>query len=289
MNSAKRFTATELEAIARALGHTTDGLTGSEISNILSQRKIRDPTPTETKWRRIFNALVTRQNRDQRRNASLAFIRMAMKPSRYIDAPERFEELRANLNRALSFSGLAVQEDGKLVPAHQAHTLPEAERRALELRASLEVRSVHPDVLSFCRAELLADNYFHAVLEATKSVAEKLRIKTGLTDDGAVLVDRSLGGQPPMLAINSLASESEESEQRGFANVVKGMFGMFRNPTAHAPRISWAMSRDDATDLLSLVSLIHRRLDGSHMPPRARKTILLVAPRFQSKFREIVV
>jgi len=134
--------------------------------------------------------------------------------------------------------------------------------------AYLTARGVHPDVLRFCRAELVADDYFHAVLEATKSIADKLRARTGLTDDGAVLVDRALSGDLPMLAINDLSSESERGEQRGFANLVKGVFGMFRNPTAHAPRIHWAMNKADAEDLLSLASLIHRRLDSSRMPPR---------------------
>ncbi|WP_373563413.1 TIGR02391 family protein [Pigmentiphaga litoralis] len=66
----------------------------------------------------------------------------------------------------------------------------------------LQGRNVHPDVLRFCRAELLADNYFHAVQEAVKSVADKMRTRTGLTDDGAALVDRVLGGEPPLLSIN---------------------------------------------------------------------------------------
>ncbi len=38
-----------------------------------------------------------------------------------------------------------------------------------------------------------------------------------------------------MLAINSLADESQVSEQRRFAHLVKGMFGMFRNTTAQRP------------------------------------------------------
>jgi uncharacterized protein (TIGR02391 family) len=63
-------------------------------------------------------------------------------------------------------------------------------------------------------------------------VAEKLRTRTALSDDGATLVDRALSGDPPMLAINSLRTDSEKGEQRGFANLVKGTFGMFRNPTA---------------------------------------------------------
>jgi len=148
------------------------------------------------------------------------------------------------------------------------HWVTEAQRRANELRCDLETRGVHGDVLAFCRAELVADDYFHAVQEAVKSVAAKMRAKTGLTDDGSTLVDRALGGTPPMIAINPLSSESERGEQRGFANLVRGTFGMFRNPTAHEPRIHWPMSKGDAQDLLTLVSLIHRRLDASHMPAR---------------------
>jgi uncharacterized protein (TIGR02391 family) len=71
-----------------------------------------------------------------------------------------------------------------------------------------------------------------------------------------------------MLVINGLKTDSEKSEQRGFANLVRGIFGMFRNPTAHEARVRWEMKKEDAKDLLSLVSLVHRRLDMSRMPSR---------------------
>lgn len=101
-------------------------------------------------------------------------------------------------------------------------------RRADELRADLTTRGVHSDVLRFCRAELVADNYFHAVLEATKSIADKLRVKSGSSEDGAKLVDARLYGSAPRMAINDLLTDSQRSEQSGFANLVKGVFGMFR-------------------------------------------------------------
>lgn len=72
-----------------------------------------------------------------------------------------------------------------------------------------------------------------------------------------------LCGETPRLAINELLTESQRSEQSGFANLIKGVFGMFRNTTAHEARILWAMSKEDAEDLLSLASLIHRRLDAA--------------------------
>ena len=263
------FSAAQIEAIARALGDTEDGLTGSEIGHILATCRLDDVASQSTKWVRIHNALVTKQNKAQNRRAILEFIRQAMQPSRHLRHPKHFEAMREHLNRALAFDGLAVREDGRLVSAKRASTLTEAGQRARELRASLESRGVHPDVLRFCRAEILADNYFHAVLEATKSIAEKIRDKTGLSDDGAELIDRALSGSPPLLAINPLLTKSEQAEQKGFANLLKGLFGMFRNPTAHAPRISWQMEKSDAEDLLSILSLVHRRLDTSHMPSRA--------------------
>lgn len=262
------FSQDQLEAIAGALGDTSDGLTNPEIALLIPSAKMVDPGQM-TKRHRIYNAFVESQNSRQNRTHVLQFIRLAMSPARYSREPHRFEPMRAGLNQALAFAGLVVNEAGALTSAERVTTLPEAQRRARDLRADLEGRGVHPDVLAFCRAELLADNYFHAVQEAVKSVADKMRRKTGLTDDGAPLVDRALSGDPPMLAINPRQTVSEKSEQSGFANLVRGTFGMFRNPTAHEARIHWAMTKEDAEDLLTIVSLIHRRLDASHMPPRS--------------------
>jgi uncharacterized protein (TIGR02391 family) len=261
------FTQSQLEAIAQALADTSEGLTGGEIGHLLSTLKMGDPDSGATKWKRLHNAFVERQNHSQNRRAILEFLRQAMKPERYARDPARFEPMRANVNRALAFAGLAVDAAGKLSEVARAQTLSEAARRAQELRADLHSRGVHPDVLSFCRAELVEDNYFHAVLEATKSIADKIRARSGFTDEGASLVDRTLCGDAPKISINPMATESQKSEQKGFANLVKGTFGMFRNPTAHEARTLWSMTKEDAEDLLSLASMIHRRLDAATVRP----------------------
>jgi hypothetical protein len=41
------------------------------------------------------------------------------------------------------------------------------------------------------------------------------------------------------------------------------MFGAIRNPLAHAPKIDWPMLEQDALDILTLVSFVHRKLDGT--------------------------
>ena len=91
---------------------------------------------------------------------------------------------------------------------------------------------------------------------------DKIRIKTGLNSDGATLVDEAFSFKSiPHLALNNLQTDSEKSEQKGFMNLLKGLFGTFRNTTAHAPKITWKIEEIDALDILSLVSLVHRRLD----------------------------
>lgn len=124
-----------------------------------------------------------------------------MAPERFGNEPERFEGHREALNLTLAFVGLELRETGKLYPAAPTATLTEAQERANSLKAKLRDRNVHDDVLAFCRAELVQKNYFHAVFEATKSVAEKIRVKTGFTSDGGDLVDEAFGMKQGMPAL----------------------------------------------------------------------------------------
>ena len=257
------FTDTQLEAISAALGDTSSGLTGSEIGFLLNASRILDVDTSATKRVRLYSAFANDQNSRQGRLHILAFIRKSMKPERYMSNADRFEPMRVRLNQALLFAGSAVDHSGLLHEVSQARTIPEARVRAEDLRADLLKRGVHVAVLRFCKEEVLVSNYFHAVLETVKSVMDKLRLKSGLCDDGAVLIDKSLAGERPLVRINRLSTESERSEQKGFANLLRGVSGMFRNTTAHDARIYWNMSKDDAEDLLSMASLIHRRLDSA--------------------------
>jgi uncharacterized protein (TIGR02391 family) len=57
-------------------------------------------------------------------------------------------------------------------------------------------------------------------------------------------------------------------EQTGLMNLMKGVFGTFRNPTAHEPQSRWPISEQDALDFLTMVSFLHRRIDNVHRRPR---------------------
>lgn len=252
-----------LEAVCLALGDTSTGLTGTEIERLLAQAKVKDTDPDHSKWKRLFNALAARQNADRHADRVFGFISIALAPARYAGKQAIFELRRQAVNVPLAFVGFEFGADGRFRPVARAATLSDAEGRANRLRAGLSARGVHPEILTYCRAELVQGNSFHAVLEATKSVAARLRALSGLESDGASLIDEALAGDDPILLINSWVTDSEKSEQKGFATLTKGLFGTFRNPTAHTPRIAWPMAEADALDIFTLCSYCHRRLDGT--------------------------
>lgn len=260
----KLFNPSEIKSIAKALGDTSIGLTGSEISHLLLQLKFPDDQLCATKWIRLYNAFSKKQNIENTRVYILEFIRLAMKPANFIDNTDKYENLKSKLNTALAFSGLEITESGSLESSDGiATTLEEAEVKASSLKLKLKERDIHPDVLRFCRAELLQNNYFHAVLEAVKSVFDKLRQLTGLIDDGHELANKCLGGTNPILYINHFQTKSEKMEQSGFNELIKGVYSMFRNPVSHEAKINWKVTQFDAEDLLTLVSMIHRRIDSA--------------------------
>jgi hypothetical protein len=98
---AEVFTQSQLQAVADALGDTSEGLSGSEIEHLLATCKMGDPSPAMTKRHRLHNAFVDSQNNRQDRVAILAFIRKSMKPELYAREPQRYEPMRTNLNRCI--------------------------------------------------------------------------------------------------------------------------------------------------------------------------------------------
>lgn len=249
------------DTVVRQLANVLEGAASHrEFTSLFNECKIAEHGGTP-KWERITLALTLRQRQDGCGNNIIVFVQAVMNPVRFVGQTNRFDEFRNRLNEVISFAGFQLGDDGTIRLATAARTLSEAAQRAGRLRKLLEQRQVHSDVLAFCREELLKDNYFHAVFEATKSVADKIRTKSGLASDGAELVDVVFSSKNPVLAINTLRTETEQSEHKGFANLLKGVFGTFRNVTAHAPKIHWTIEEQDALDLLTMVSYLHRRLD----------------------------
>lgn len=247
-----------VEALARVLGECGSG---TDISRVLSDRNLQDNSGESTKWRRLYSIFLERQRSDACANRVLDFIQAFLTPARFVGRGGEFESCRSELNTILAFSGLEYGQDGQFRLIEVAHTLDEAEARARTIRSKFQGRSIHPEVLKYCRAELMQDNYFHAVFEAAKGLAQRIRELAGVDADGAVLVDVVFSVEKPLLAFNTLQTETEKSEHKGYAALLKGCFVAVRNPPAHLPKVLWH-GEDDTADHLSLISLLHRKLDN---------------------------
>lgn len=160
--------------MCRSIGETDTGLSGTEIGQILLNANIPDIDPQNTKWKRLYSAFATWQNKDQCSNQILRFIQDALQTVRYIGKEETFHNRRLEINKRLSFIGTELTEARKFKEVKKATTIAEAEQRANRLKHKLENRNVHATILEYCKTELLVENYFHSVFEATKSIADRL-------------------------------------------------------------------------------------------------------------------
>ena len=252
-----------LEAICFFIADTNNGLTGTEIQRMLRASSITDTDPQLSKAKRLFNAFAHSQDHHQCANQVLFFIASVMKPARYFGKDELFHFRRNELNKRLALIGLELSEKAQYRNVEKAETLSEAQQRASHFKYKLETRLVHAEIYKYCDAELLQENYFHAVFEAVKSIADRLRAMTGLYADGNPLAETVFSTQNPLIKINQLKDDSERSEHLGLLNLIKGVFGLIRNPTAHRPKITFPISEAEALDIMVVISMIHKKLDNA--------------------------
>lgn len=251
-----------LEMICNILGDTNHGLTGTEIHRFLINANIEDVDSSNTKRFRLYNALINEQNKNKCSNQILIFIGAVLAPSRYVDKIEEFENLRKAINQQLAFVGYELKEDGQYREIKAANTIKDVQIKVDNLKEELEKRKAHREVFKYCKAELLQNNYFHSVLEANKGLFQRIRDLSNIQTDGNTLIEQVFSTNP-ILIINNYQSTSEKNEHNGFCNLLKGLCAMFRNPTAHEPKVDWNISEHDALEILGIISYCHRRLDNA--------------------------
>lgn len=266
MAAIPQFKASTLETLSNIIGETTTGLTNAEIHRLLLQAQIEDvvkPGVMMSKHDRLYSAFVKEIQTHHYSNNIVVFLQLYLDPARYVGKTELYESRRRDVNQQLAFEGLEIDETGKAVALKEkASRLQDVELRVKGLHNKLEQRDTHPAIFAFCRAELIVDNYFHAVMEANKGLFQRIRDLSGVEADGNALIEHVFS-KNPILIINSFINQSERDEHTGFCNLLKGLCTMFRNPLAHEPKVEWPISEQDALEILGIISYCHRRLDNA--------------------------
>ena len=241
----------------------SDMLTHKKITEHFSSLGFTESNEGKNKSDRIFYTLKARQKQDNCGNNVLLFVVKLINPRRYNEEKE-FETHRAKINEKLLYEGIEINERGEPRNVNKAKTISEAKERSLKIKQKVHGIGIHTEIIPYCEEEWLRENYFHAILEITKSVAERFRQKSDYKSDGSELIDECLGlgkEKKPMLAFNTLQSTSDESEHKGFANFCKGFFSMYRNPKAHNPKLLEETQLTEMTEVLVIATIIHNKLD----------------------------
>lgn len=270
----------QLKAVCNILAHTSLGLTKTELSRLLEQSQIillddgysaNSYTYTiglnKRDW--IFNCLANDINQSQSFQRTYLFIEKALNPVSYtgVNDRDKYHYLLEETNKVLLLAGLSINATGRLVEVAQANTLDEVDRRVNHLKRELYNRAIHNEVQKYCIKDYLRKDYYDAVFEASKGLAERVRQITGLNTDGGTLFQTAFSKGDPYLFFNSLQTDSEKSEFTGLKELLEAIFHLVRNPAAHTPKINWKADETKALDILTLISFAHKYLDECHCMP----------------------
>ncbi|NON70321.1 TIGR02391 family protein [Corynebacterium silvaticum] len=259
-----------ITAISDVLAQTdAPGLTGSELRQALQRCGDFVLQDGNNKRESLAIALSNIQAKQGAGNIVIRFITEALNPSIYAQPGqrERWHELREQINAVLAMHKLKVNDQGKVSRlAQPPRSLDEVEALTNSLKRQLEYRNCHSTLLQYCNQELIHQSLFHAISEAAKSIPDRIRSMTGLTQDGAALFHETFGSrnQEPLIIINDYKDDSDRSEQEGFKNLLIGIHGHFRNPRAHRTRQGSQEMPDEFLDAFGTFSYVHKRLDRSH-------------------------
>ena len=223
----QQLSPSQIERIAQILGDTFKGFSGSEIGHHLAQCQIADPDPGMTKWRRLFNAFCEAVNSHQgSTNEVYKFLLYCFEPVQGLKNPDRYNWMRFEVNSVLMLSGVEIRDDGKFYSTSKAESLTEVQQRTKALRDKLTGYGAHGRVLGCCKEELLAEDYFHAVLEAAKSQCDKVRELTGLSTDGSALFEMALSNSTPYLLFGNPLTQTGRNQQNGLKEMLCGVIHM---------------------------------------------------------------
>lgn len=267
----------QLKAVCDVLAHTSDGLSKSELSRLLQQSQIALVDDGKSNngysytfglnkrdW--LYNCLANEINTSKSLQRIFDFIAKALNPVAFTVQSDRgkYLHLLEETNKVLLLAGLSVSKEGKVIDVVQATTLDEVDRRVNHLKRELYNRAIHDEVQKYCIKDYLRKDYYDAVFEAAKGLAERVRQITGLSSDGGELFQKAFAKGDPFLFFNSMQTESEKSEFTGVKELLEAIFHLVRNPAAHTPKINWRVEEIKALDILTLISFAHKYLDECH-------------------------
>ena len=266
----ERIDATYLTMICDAFMELEDILSDGEVGALLVGSGLEDVYPHSAKHSRLLSAFKNQQNIDNGADTIAVFLRRTGEHLKRRFGDHAFKRYQEKINEVLSYAGYQLNANcyvqsfdaNKPIYSHK-----DAEERAENLNRAIKTRHLHPDILLCSRPEFILDKgYFRSVQEAVKVLQEKIKAKANLRMEGPTIAEHALAfssDRRPQLLLNNFASEADYAEQFTLMCMLKAIFLMFQDEQTKAFRKPWHISFEDALDLLSLISMFHRKVDES--------------------------
>ena len=161
---------------------------------------------------------------------------------------DRFERIARSVGTAqqaeASAVALAPAEDGEREEPHP-----------------FETRNIHPDLPPKVRKLFDNGHWEESVFQAFKFIEQEVKRISGVRGrTGYALMMDAFNESNARIKINSLVTDSEIDEQRGYKSIFAGAAAGIRNPRGH--EVDIGDTPDEALDYLALASLLLRRLDA---------------------------
>jgi uncharacterized protein (TIGR02391 family) len=118
---------------------------------------------------------------------------------------------------------------------------------------------LHPRIINSSYAQYRSGHYRDAVLNAILAVYDFIRARTGIDKDGPDLIGEVFSLSKPLLVFNSLDIESGRNEQKGFIQLLQGLYVGVRNPKAHTLNIE--ANQLTTAQYLVFASLLCRKIE----------------------------
>lgn len=259
MSNITKFNVQSIETISRIIGNI---MTGSTISRMFETLNIKDNSNHSTKWRRLDYVMRESQYIFNCGNKIIEIIQYVFHPtSSWFDNSNNYKSLINEINKCISFYGYELREDGKIYEIKSSTTRTQANERYDLLKSKLTERNIHPQILKFCTQDIVNEDYFSIIFEASKSIYDKIRNMTSITLDGNKLIYSCFDLKYPIIIFNSLKNDTEINLYNGLKNILLSIAQIGRNPKAHTPKIYSYDNLDNCLDILNLISFAHKMLD----------------------------
>lgn len=248
-----------LEELAQIIG---DHYTGSEITALFKRSGYPEVAHDGgTKWRFVHATFERLQEQGGGTpNHVLTVLQTAGNPQGWIGKREPFEKFLGAVNEVLAFYGLRVREDGTMARTGDRATTVRQNQNPDQV--AFDARTFHAVVVKHARSHFSRGAYFHAVFECCKAFDTAVSLNSGNPKSGQPLMSEAMNLKGPV-KFNSQQKQSEQDEQTGIMFLCMGLMNAVRNPQAHEPELNWPMSRQDALDVLALLSFLFRKLESA--------------------------